>query len=101
MLSFFSQFLLRFSIILVIFYNFEGTSIPFFVITDIYSSCTPSLPDFCIQFEKIFPAQVVEIGRHVPGVIVVSALVEAMERGEEPADFVRALTPGSGRAVQG
>ena len=55
----------------------------------------------CAGFGVREPAQVVEIGRHVPGVIVGSALVEAMERGEEPADFVRALTPGSGRAVQG
>jgi len=34
---------------------------------------------------------VAELGRHVPGVVVGSGLVEALERGEDPAAFVRWL----------
>ncbi len=55
----------------------------------------------CAGFGVREPAQVAEIGRYVPGVIVGSALVEAMERGEEPADFIRSLAAGPNKAVQG
>jgi tryptophan synthase alpha chain len=46
----------------------------------------------CAGFGVREPEQVTRIGRHVPGVIVGSALVEAMERGQEPADFIRWLS---------
>jgi len=55
----------------------------------------------CAGFGVREPAQVAEIGRYVPGVIVGSALVEAMERGQEPADFIRSLAAGTRPAVQG
>jgi tryptophan synthase alpha chain len=45
----------------------------------------------CAGFGVRSPEQVAEIGRHVPGVVVGSALVEALERGEDPGDFVRWL----------
>ncbi|MGB5211164.1 MAG: tryptophan synthase subunit alpha [Gammaproteobacteria bacterium] len=45
----------------------------------------------CAGFGVREPEQVTRIGRYVPGVIVGSALVEAMERGQEPADFIRWL----------
>jgi len=45
----------------------------------------------CAGFGVRSPEQVAEIGRHVPGVVVGSALVEALERGEDPAAFVRWL----------
>ena len=43
----------------------------------------------CAGFGVRSPEQVTEIGRHVPGVVVGSALVEALERGEDPGDFIR------------
>ena len=54
----------------------------------------------CAGFGVREPAQVAEIGRYVPGVIVGSALVEAMERGDEPADFIRSLATNPRRSVQ-
>lgn len=45
----------------------------------------------CAGFGVREPAQVAEIGRHVDGVIVGSALVEVLERGENPAEFLEAL----------
>ncbi|MBN1239280.1 MAG: tryptophan synthase subunit alpha [Gammaproteobacteria bacterium] len=45
----------------------------------------------CAGFGVREPAQVAEIGRHVDGVIVGSALVEVLERGEDPAAFLAAL----------
>ena len=45
----------------------------------------------CAGFGVRGPEQVAEIGRFVPGVVVGSALVEAMERGEDPAAFIRWL----------
>ncbi len=54
----------------------------------------------CAGFGVREPAQVAEIGRYVPGVIVGSALVEAMERGEEPADFIRSLAANPRQPVQ-
>ena len=45
----------------------------------------------CAGFGVRSPAQVREIGRHVPGVVVGSALVEALERGDDPVAFLRAL----------
>jgi len=54
----------------------------------------------CAGFGVREPTQVAEIGRYVPGVIVGSALVEAMERGEEPAAFIRSLSANPRRPVQ-
>lgn len=45
----------------------------------------------CAGFGVREPQQVAGIGRHVDGVIVGSALVEVLERGENPADFLDAL----------
>jgi tryptophan synthase alpha chain len=45
----------------------------------------------CAGFGVRSAEQVGELGRVVPGVIVGSALVEALERGESPADFLGAL----------
>lgn len=47
----------------------------------------------CAGFGVREREQVATIGRHVDGVIVASALVEALERGEDPAKFVAALRP--------
>lgn len=47
----------------------------------------------CAGFGVRSADQVSEIGRHVPGVVVGSALVEALERGDDPASFLRALRP--------
>jgi tryptophan synthase alpha chain len=45
----------------------------------------------CAGFGVRSPQQVAALGRHVPGVVVGSALVEALERGEDPAGFIRGL----------
>jgi tryptophan synthase alpha chain len=45
----------------------------------------------CAGFGVRTPDQVAAIGRHVAGVIVGSALVEVLERGEDPAAFLDAL----------
>lgn len=47
----------------------------------------------CAGFGVRSADQVSEIGRHVPGVVVGSALVEALERGDDPAAFLTALRP--------
>jgi len=47
----------------------------------------------CAGFGVRSREQVVAIGAHADGVIVGSALVEALERRESPADFLRALRP--------
>ncbi len=46
----------------------------------------------CAGFGVRDAAQVELIGRHADGVIVGSALVEALERGDDPSAFLRALT---------
>lgn len=51
----------------------------------------------CAGFGVRSPAQVEEIGQLVPGVVVGSALVEAMARGEDPADFLRRLSGASSK----
>lgn len=45
----------------------------------------------CAGFGVRSAEQVAALGRHVPGVVVGSALVEALERGEDPAGFIRGL----------
>lgn len=47
----------------------------------------------CAGFGVRSAAQVAELGTVVPGVIVGSALVEALERGESPGEFLRGLQP--------
>lgn len=39
------------------------------------------------------PAQVAELAGHVDGVVVGSALIDAIGRGEDPAEFLRSLRP--------
>ena len=46
----------------------------------------------CAGFGIRGAEQVAELGKVVPGVIVGSALVEALERGESPASFLGGLT---------
>jgi tryptophan synthase alpha chain len=46
----------------------------------------------CAGFGVRHPDQVRRIGEHATGVIVGSALVERLEAGEDPADFLHALT---------
>jgi tryptophan synthase alpha chain len=45
----------------------------------------------CAGFGVRSAEQVAEIGRHVPGVVVGSALVEALERGDDPVAFLDSL----------
>jgi tryptophan synthase alpha chain len=47
----------------------------------------------CAGFGVRSADQVALIGRHADGVIVGSALVEVLERGEDPAEFLRSLRP--------
>jgi tryptophan synthase alpha chain len=47
----------------------------------------------CAGFGVRRADQVALIGRHADGVIVGSALVEALERGDDPATFLRSLRP--------
>ncbi len=47
----------------------------------------------CAGFGVRRPEQVALIGAHADGVIVGSALIEALERGEDPAAFLRSLRP--------
>ncbi|MEJ2513793.1 MAG: tryptophan synthase subunit alpha [Gammaproteobacteria bacterium] len=47
----------------------------------------------CAGFGIRSPEQVAELGRVVPGVIVGSALVEALERGEKGSAFLESLRP--------
>lgn len=49
-----------------------------------------SLP-VCAGFGIRTAEDVINVGRHAAGAIVGSALVEVMERGEDPADFLRSL----------
>jgi tryptophan synthase alpha chain len=49
----------------------------------------------CAGFGVRRAEQVRQIGRHVNGVVVGSALVEVLERGEDPAAFIDALRQGS------
>jgi tryptophan synthase alpha chain len=50
----------------------------------------------CAGFGVRSAAQVARIAAHVDGVIVGSALVEVLERGEDPAAFLRGLRSGPG-----
>lgn len=50
----------------------------------------------CAGFGVRSAAQVADLGQVVPGVIVGSALVEALERGESPAAFLGALRAPAG-----
>jgi tryptophan synthase alpha chain len=52
----------------------------------------------CAGFGIRSPEQVERMRGHVDGVVVGSALVEVLERGEDPAAFLRSLKPGSARA---
>ena len=45
----------------------------------------------CAGFGVRSAEQVAEIGKHVPGVVVGSALVEALERGDDPVAFLDSL----------
>ncbi len=49
----------------------------------------------CAGFGVRSPGQVSDIGRVVPGVVVGSALVEALEQGRDPAEFLAALRPAA------
>jgi tryptophan synthase alpha chain len=49
----------------------------------------------CAGFGVRSAAQVETIARHADGVIVGSALVEVLERGEDSAKFLRSLRPES------
>lgn len=49
----------------------------------------------CVGFGVRDVEQVRWLGRHADGVIVGSALVEVLERGDDPAAFLRALRPTS------
>ena len=57
---------------------------------DRVSSLSP-LP-VCAGFGIRRREDVVDVGRHAAGAIVGSALVEALERGEDPAAFLRSLS---------
>ncbi|MFZ2509055.1 MAG: tryptophan synthase subunit alpha [Steroidobacteraceae bacterium] len=48
----------------------------------------------CAGFGIRHAAQVARLAGHADGVIVGSALVEVLERGEDPAGFLRSLRPG-------
>ena len=47
----------------------------------------------CAGFGVRSAEQVALIGEHADGVIIGSALIEVLERGEDPEDFLRALQP--------
>jgi len=49
----------------------------------------------CAGFGIRSVAQVARLADHVDGVIVGSALIEVMERGEDPAKWIRRLRPGA------
>jgi tryptophan synthase alpha chain len=51
------------------------------------ASPAPVCAGFCIRTR----GQVARMAGHVDGVVVGSALVEVLERGEDPAAFLRAL----------
>jgi tryptophan synthase alpha chain len=55
-------------------------------------AAAPELP-VCAGFGVRRAEQVATIAQHVDGVIVGSALVEALERGEDPAQFLKSLRP--------
>jgi tryptophan synthase alpha chain len=48
----------------------------------------------CAGFGIRSRAQVERLSGHVDGVVVGSALVEVLERGEDPAAWLQALRPG-------
>jgi tryptophan synthase alpha chain len=48
----------------------------------------------CAGFGIRSAAQVARLAPHVDGVVVGSALVEALERGQEPGEWIRGLRPG-------
>jgi tryptophan synthase alpha chain len=49
----------------------------------------------CAGFGIRSRAQVAQFAAHVDGVVVGSALVETLERGEDPAAFLRSLRGGT------
>jgi tryptophan synthase alpha chain len=51
----------------------------------------------CAGFGVRTASHVEMIGRHADGVVVGSALVELLERGGDPAAFIRELRGTSGR----
>ena len=53
-------------------------------------SSVASLP-VCAGFGIRAPEDVAAVGRHAAGAIVGSALVEVLERGEDPQPFLRSL----------
>ena len=55
-------------------------------------SAASNLP-VCAGFGVRSREQVEQIGNHADGVIVGSALIEALERGEDPAEFLAGLRP--------
>lgn len=55
-------------------------------------SCVSPLP-VCAGFGIRAAEDVANVGRHVDGAIVGSALVEVLERGEDPAKFLEQLRP--------
>jgi tryptophan synthase alpha chain len=52
----------------------------------------------CAGFGIRGPEQVERMTGHVDGVVVGSALVEVLERGDDPAAFLRSLTQPSARS---
>ena len=50
----------------------------------------------CAGFGIRSREQVARLAGHVDGVVVGSALVEVLERGEDPAAWLRTLRPGAG-----
>jgi tryptophan synthase alpha chain len=56
------------------------------------TACKASPVPVCAGFGVRTAEQFAEIGRHVPGVVVGSALVEALERGEDPTVYLKELS---------
>ena len=55
-------------------------------------AASPTVP-VCAGFGIRSREQVERLRGHVDGVVVGSALVEVLERGEDPAAFLRAMRP--------
>jgi len=60
------------------------------------TTCKASPVPVCAGFGVRSAQQFEEIGRYVPGVVVGSALVEALERGEDPGVYLNQLTGKTG-----
>jgi tryptophan synthase alpha chain len=61
------------------------------------TTCKASPVPVCAGFGVRTAEQFAEIGRHVPGVVVGSALVEALERGEDPTVYLQQLSGQTGK----